>query len=423
MPSPVATTEAAVAPAAATATTTATATSASASAAASPSRRKRRRYLIWCVVLLAFAGLFWWALRKHEGTGRPMAPAPVTVVVATAQTATVPVYLDAIGTVTPVHTALITSQVTGQLTSVRYQEGQLVRRGMLLVEIDPRPFAATLLQAQGALERDTQLLAQAQMDLERYRAAWAKNAIPKQLLDDQEKLALQIEGTVKNDRGIVRFDEIQLGFCRISAPFTGRVGLRLVDPGNVVNTTSVTTLAVLTQLRPITVVFTISEDDLGQVLEHARQGAPLRVQALDRMKSRTLASGALISIDNQIDTTTGTVKLRALFDNEDEALFPNLFVNTRLLVRTIDGATTVPAAAVQHNGKQAYVYVIRNARAHVQPVTIGVSEGHATQIEEGVAPGTVVAVSSFQKLQDGAAVAIGKPVTVPDAAGQRSAPP
>jgi multidrug efflux system membrane fusion protein len=329
----------------------------------------------------------------------------VTVVATAARQANLPVYLDAIGTVTPVYTDLISSQVTGQVVAVHYKEGQIVHRGAPLVEIDPRPFEATLLQAQGALERDTQVLAQARMDLARYRAAWAKRAIAKQQLDDQEKLVLQTEGTVKNDRGTVRFDQVQLDFCHITAPITGRVGLRLIDPGNVVNAGSATTLAVITQLQPISVVFTVSEDDLGPVLEQTRRGGPLRVDALDRVKSRRLASGTLLTIDNQIDTTTGTVKLRALFDNQDELLFPNQFVNTRLVVRTVEAATTLPSSAVQHDGEDTFVYVIEAGHARVRHVKAGLVEGDLTEVD-GIAPGTLVANGSFEKLQDGAPVTI-----------------
>lgn len=388
--------------------------------ASSPPRR-RRRSLIWLVVLIAVAVPVWWLLRARQGPKRAAVP-PVTVVAATAQQANVPVYLDAIGTITPLHTARISSQVNGQVMAVHYKEGQLVRRGMPLLEIDARPFEATLLQAQGLLERDLQLLAQAKMDLERYRAAWARNAIAKQQLDDQEKLVLQTEGTVKNDRGTVKFDEVQVSFCHITAPFTGRIGLRLVDPGNIVSAATGTTLAVVTQVQPISVVFTISEDDLGDVLEQMRRGVRLEVDAYDRVKSRKLATGTLTTIDNQIDTTTGTVKLRATFGNDDDALFPNQLVNTRLLVRTVEGAITVPSSAVQHDGKQAFLYVIQDAHAHVQHVTTGVVEGDITQVD-GIAPGTVVANSSFEKLQDGIAVVIGSPVAPRSTLGMGSPTP
>jgi len=371
-------------------------------------------------VLLACVGLFWW-IRGREHAPRHVGAVPITVVAATAQRADLPVILDAIGTVTPVYTNQIASQVTGQVMSVSYKEGQLVERGTPLVDIDPRPFEATLLQAQGVLERDTQVLAQAKMDLQRYRAAWAKNAIAKQQLDDQEKLVLQTEGTVKNDRGTVKYDRVQLSYCHITAPIAGRVGLRLVDPGNLVNTGTATTLAVITQLQPISVVFTVSEDDLGPVLEQTRQGAQLSVDAMSRTKSKRLATGTLITIDNQIDTTTGTVKLRALFDNQDQALFPNQFVNTRLLVRTVRAALTVPSSTIQHDGTETFVYVITNGRVHMQHVTTGVIDGDTTQIE-GIAPGTLVANSSFEKLQDGAPVATASGPTAPRTAELGSAP-
>ena len=385
-----------------------------------PGRRKRRT-LVWSAVLLASVGLIWWVFRGRERAPRHAAVAPVTVVAAAAQRADMPVTRDAIGTVTPVYTNQIASQVTGQVMSVSYKEGQLVERGTPLVDIDPRPFEATLLQAQGVLERDTQVLAQAKMDLQRYRAAWAKNAIAKQQLDDQEKLVLQTEGTVKNDRGTVKYDQVQLSYCHITAPIVGRVGLRLVDPGNLVAAASGTTLAVITQLQPISVVFTVSEDDLGPVLEQTRQGAHLSVDAMSRTQSKRLATGTLITIDNQIDTTTGTVKLRALFDNQDEALFPNQFVNTRLLVRTLRAALTLPSSAIQHDGTEAFVFVIKDGHVHMQHVTTGVIEGDTTQIE-GIAPGTLVANSSFEKLQDGVPVATASGTAAPRTAELGSAP-
>jgi len=386
-----------------------------------PVPRRRRRYLIWCLVLLGFAPVFWNVLHGHADTMRSAPVVPVTVLTAPALRANLPVYLDAIGTVTPVHTDLITSQVSGLVTRVHYKEGQLVRRGTLLVDIDSRPFEATLLQAEGALERDVQILAQAEMDLERYRTAWAEHAIAKQQLDDQQKIVLQAEGTVKNDRGTVSYAQVELGFCHITAPITGRVGLRLVDPGNVVAAGGGTTLAVITQLQPISVVFTVSEDDLDQVLEQTRHGARLPVEALNRVKSRTLAHGVLDTIDTQIDTTTGTVKLRALFDNEDEALYPNQFVNTKLLVRTVDGAITVPSSAVQHDGDETFVYVMKDGRAHLQRIKPGLVDAETTQVD-GIAPGTVVANSSFEKLQDGAPVAIRRPAAVPGASDEGSPP-
>jgi multidrug efflux system membrane fusion protein len=382
--------------------------------------RHRRRFLIWLVVILAFVGVFWWVLRGRQTATRRAVTAPVTIMTATAAQGDMPVYLDAIGTVTPVYTNSIASQVAGQVVAVRYKEGQLVRKGDPLIDIDPRPFRATLLQAQGTLQRDTQLLAQAKMDLERYRAAWAKKAISKQQLDDQEKLVLQDEGTVKTDQGAVQFASVQLKYCHLVAPITGRVGLRLVDPGNVVAANGATTLAVITQLQPITAVFTVSEDNLSEVLEQTRYGKQLPVDLFNRTKAKQLASGKLITVDNQIDTTTGTVKLRALFDNEDNALFPNQFVNTRLLVKVLRDVTTVPSSAIQHASDATFVYVISDAHAHVQHVKTGVTDGDVTQVD-GIAPGTVVANSGFEKLQEGSPVAITRQTPVPSAPSAPSA--
>ena len=329
------------------------------------------------------------------------------------------VYIDAIGTVTPVYTVSISSQVNGQIVTLNCTEGQLVRKGDPLIDIDSRPYRATLLQAQGALERDEYVLAQAQMDLERYRAAWARNAIAKQTLDDQEKLVLQDEGTVKNDQGTVQFDQIQVDYCRITAPIAGRVGLRLVDPGNVVQFGGTVTLAVITQLEPITIIFTIPEDSLGPVEERLRKKAKLTVDAFDRTAQTKIASGKLLTLDNQIDTTTGTVKARSVFDNKNDALFPNQFVNTRLLVNTLQGVTLIPASAIQQNGQASFVYVIQNNIAHMRSIKLGVTDGGVTQAD-GINPGDVVANSSFDKLQDNVAVVISKPV--PGSTNGSSAP-
>jgi multidrug efflux system membrane fusion protein len=372
---------------------------------------------VWIVLLLIFAVGFWLVLRHQDNTTKN-APGgggrrggagggPVTLTTATATKGNIGVYLDAIGTVTPVYTASITSQVTGPVIAVHFTEGQIVGKGAPLIDIDPRPFEATLLQAQGTLERDQAILAQATMDRDRYREAWTRNAIPKQQLDDQEKIVLQDAGTVKNDQGTVAFDQVQLGYCHITAPISGRVGLRLVDPGNVVQAAGTTTLAVITQLQPITVIFTIPEDNLGQVQPRLRQRARLPVNAFDRAALKQIASGTLLTLDNQIDTTTGTVKARATFDNRDAALFPNEFVNTRLLVNTLQGATIIPSSAIQHNGNVAFVYVIQDNTAHMRNVKPGVTEGNNTEVT-GIEPGDVVADSSFDKLQDKAKVIVSK---------------
>jgi multidrug efflux system membrane fusion protein len=378
---------------------------------AAPVRRhKILRGVLWSLLLLGLvlsAVLVW---HHHENAKKAAvqehAPAPgVTVTSATAQRGSIGVYLDAIGTVTPVYTVSITSQVTGLIIAVHYTEGQLVEKGDPLVDIDPRPYRATLLQAQGALERDENMLAQAQMDVERYRAAWERNAIARQILDDQEKLVLQDQGTVKNDQGTVQYDQVQVEFCHITAPIAGRVGLRLVDPGNVVQSAGTVTLAVITQLEPTTVIFTIPEDSLGQVELRLRKGAKLTVDAFDRTAQTKIASGELLTLDNQIDTTTGTVKGRSLFANKNEALFPNQFVNTRLLVNTLQGVTLIPASAIQQNAQTPFVYVIQNNVAHTRSIKPGVSDGGVTQVG-GINPGDVVANSSFDKLQDNVAVVV-----------------
>ena len=340
----------------------------------------------------------------------------VTTTVTTAVKGNIGIYLDAIGTVTPVYTSSITAQASGVLTAVHYSEGQLVQKGDALIDIDPRPYQAQLLQAEGALERDKNILAQAQMDLERYRTAWAGNAIPKQLLDDQEKIVLQDQGTVKNDQGTVNYDQVQLSYCHITAPIAGRVGLRLVDPGNVVQATGATVLVVITQVQPTTVIFTMAEDSLGQVQARMRQMHTLPVEAWDRSQTTQIATGKLFTIDNQIDTTTGTVKLRALFDNKNGALFPNQFVNTRLLVNTLQGVTLVPTASIQHNGEVAFLYVIANGTARVRNITAGAANGGMTAVE-GINPGEVVATSSYDKLQAGSRIVVSRQAVPASPAG------
>ena len=384
-----------------------------------PRRWYRNPWVLWtCLLLIAAVGLYFIlhggggaAKPATSGSGRQIS-GPVTTTVATATQGSIGIYQDAIGTVTPVSTASITAQASGVLTAVHYTEGQFVKKADALIEIDPRTYEAQLKQAEGALERDTNLLAQAQMDLERYRTAWARNGINKQLLDDQEKIVLEDQGTVKNDQGTVDYDQVQLGYCHITAPISGRVGLRLVDPGNVVQAGGSTVLVVITQVQPITVIFTIAEDSLGQVQARLRQAHTLPVEAWDRAQTRQIAAGKLITVDNQIDTTTGTVKLRAQFDNKDGALFPNQFVNTRLLVNTLSGVTLVPTAAIQHNGAVSFLYVVASGKtneleASVRNVTTGVADGGMTAVE-GINPGEVVATSSFEKLQNGSKVVVSK---------------
>jgi multidrug efflux system membrane fusion protein len=376
-----------------------------------PHGLESRPHKVWWIVILIvlFLGLLLAAvlLWRHYDKAKKAPPAPpkINITTATATKGNIGVYLDSIGTVTPVYTDSITSQVDGLVLSVHYKEGQLVTKGDPLIDIDSRAYRATLLQAQGALERDQNVLAQAQMDLDRYRAAWARNAIAKQIVDDQEKLVLQDDGTVKNDQGTVQFDQVQVDYCHITAPIAGRVGLRLVDPGNVVQSAGNATLAVITQLDPITVIFTVPEDSLGPVQTRLNKKATLAVDAFDRTAQTKIATGKLLTLDNQIDTTTGTVKARGVFENKTGALFPNQFVNTRLLVNTLQGVTLIPASAVQQNGQASFVYVIQDDVAHMRSIKPGVTDGGLTQVD-GINPGDVVANSSFDKLQDNTAVAV-----------------
>jgi multidrug efflux system membrane fusion protein len=378
---------------------------------AAPRPRHKIAWIVMGILLLLAVVLVIVLILHHREEAKKKAaalalPKPgIAVTIATAKKGSIGVYLDGIGTVTPVYTVSIYTQVDGVVVAVHYTEGQLVNKGDPLIDIDSRPYRATLMQAQGALERDENVLAQARMDLERYRAAWARNGIAKQILDDQEKLVLQDQGVVKNDQGTVQYDQIQVDFCSIASPIAGRVGLRLVDPGNVVQAAGAVTLAIITQLDPITVIFTIPEDSLGPVAARLNKKAKLAVDAFDRTAQTKIASGTLLTIDNQIDTTTGTVKGRALFANKTDALFPNQFVNTRLLVNTLQGVTLIPSSAIQQNGQASFVYLIQNNVAHTRSVTPGVTNGGVTQVT-GINPGDVVANSSFDKLQDNVAVAV-----------------
>jgi membrane fusion protein, multidrug efflux system len=373
---------------------------------------KKRHVWGWVIGVLILVLVCYIAFRRHDDrteaqnktTSKRGFSGPVTLNAATAKQGDIGVYLNAIGTVTPVYTSTITSQVSGIVTAVHYRESQTVHKGDPLLDIDPRPYLAQLEQAEGTLEKDTHVLEQSKMDLQRYQQAWSRNAIAKQTLDDQEKLAQQNEGTVKNDQGVVDYDKVQLGWCHITAPFDGKVGLRLVDPGNVVQANSTTALVVITEVQPITVVFTVAEDYLGEIQTHMQKGA-LSVDVFDRALQTKIATGRLLAIDNQIDTTTGTVRLRAQFDNKKGELFPNQFVNTKLLVNTLHNMTLIPDSAIQHNGAASFVYLIQNNAAHVQNVKPGVEDNGLTAVE-GIKPGDVLANSSFEKLQNNSQVKI-----------------
>ena len=364
------------------------------------------------------------------GHGRG-AQGPAAITVGQSHTGSINVYDDALGTVTPVFTVTLYSQVTGKVESVHYKEGQIVHKGDPLVDIDPRPYQATLIQAQGTLQHDQGILAQAKIDLDRYRAAYARNAIAKQQLDDQEQTVIQDEGTVTTDQGTVQYDEVELSYCHITAPITGRVGLRLVDPGNTVFSGSSSTLAVITQLQPITVVFNVSEDDLPQIQQQLKGNRSLQVDAFDRGDDKQIESGKLSALDNQIDTTTGTLKFRATFNNKGLDLYPNQFVNARLLVKTLTNVVLVPNAAVQHNGTAAFVYIVTqgaatkpaeseqkpteggapkqpagpSATVHVQSINVLTTNADEAAVE-GLNSGVTLATSGFDRLENGAAVQV-----------------
>ena len=343
----------------------------------------------------------------QEGRGKTVsAPPVVQVATAVVKRGDIGTFVNALGVVTPLNTVSVKSRVDGQLVKVNYEEGQMVRAGDPLVEIDTAPFQAALDQASGQLARDRAMLENAHIDLDRYKEAFAKNAIPKQQLDTQVAMVRQFEGTVKLDQGQVDNASVQLAYCHILAPISGRVGLRLVDAGNIVHASDVNPLLVITQLQPITVIFNVAEDYLPQIQVQLRGGKVLSVDAFDRAQTKKLATGTLKTLDNQIDTTTGTVKLKALFTNEDESLFPNQFVNARLLVDTKHDAALVPNMAIQRNAESAFVYVLKpDQTVAVQTITVGTTDGTVSAVE-GVAPGTTVAADNFNRLIDGAKVGV-----------------
>lgn len=333
------------------------------------------------------------------------AGAPIPVVGAPAQRGELDVYLSGLGTVTPLRTVTIKSRVEGQLVKVLFQEGQVVKEGQLLAEIDPRAFDAQLKQAEGQLARDQALLANARLDVERYRTLLAQDSIAKQQVDSQEALVRQYEGVVRIDQGQLDNARLQLSYARITAPLSGRVGLRLVDQGNMIRAGDATGLAVITQLTPITVLYTLPQDNLPAVLKRQREDKAVPVEAWDRELKVKLATGQLSAVDNQVDTTTGTVKLKATFANEDNALFPNQFVNIRMNLDTLAGVTLVPAAAIQRGAQSLFVYVVKeDNRVTARPVKLGPQDGPRVVITEGIAPGETVVVDGIDRLREGASV-------------------
>lgn len=370
-------------------------------------------------------------------SGRGGGFGPTMVSTATATNGSIGIYVKSIGTVTPMQTVSISSRVQGQILAVKYKEGQDVKAGDPLIEIDPGPSQAAVMQAEGQLKRDTAILKDARLDLLRYTEAYASNAIPKQTLDTQEAMVEQDEGTVELDQGNLDNARVQLGYCHITAPISGRVGLRLVDVGNMVQASSATTLVVITQIKPITVEFPVAEDKLPAILEQWRAGKTLMVDAYDHADLKKLATGKLEALDNQVDTGSGTVKFRAIFTNDDESLFPNQFVNAHLLVRNMDNATLLPNAAIQRNSDSAFVYLLKvddsstpptdppsatnspagngdPSGAHtnrvagtvsLQVITLGPTDGEVSAVE-GIEPGTVVVADNFSKLADGSPVMV-----------------
>ncbi|WP_066739402.1 MdtA/MuxA family multidrug efflux RND transporter periplasmic adaptor subunit [Cupriavidus sp. D384] len=397
-------------------------------------RSRRRTWIaVAVIVLLAGAGWYWHSHRKAAqeagagapgaasgaagmgagrrgpgGTGGPGGPNAMPrspVVVNTVSKRSMDVVLNGLGNVTPVANVTVRAQVSGPLLKVLFKEGQMIKAGDVLAEIDPRPFQAALDQAVGQLARDQALLQNARLDQQRYKTLLSQDSISKQQVDTQDALVRQYEGVVKTDQGNVDNARLNLGYTRIVAPTSGRIGLRQVDPGNIVSTGDTNGIALITQIQPITVLYTIPEDNLPAVLKKLNAGEKLQVQAWDRQMRNQLAEGSLLTTDNQIDTTTGTVKLKAIFQNTDGMLFPNQFVNVRTRVDTMEDATVIPVAAIQRGQQGTFVYVVGDDNTvKVQVVTLGPSDGARTAVLKGVEPGQRVVVDGADRLKEGMVV-------------------
>ncbi|GLU32520.1 MdtA/MuxA family multidrug efflux RND transporter periplasmic adaptor subunit [Trinickia caryophylli] len=395
--------------------------------ASSPHRSPRARLgALAGVVLVAALILAWWhpwrgmspasdtpgasgsaARHGRNGPGSRFADMPQPVHVATAKLGDMPIVLTALGTVTPLATVTVKTQLSGTLQSVGFKEGQMVRQGDLLAQIDPRPYEISLANAQGTLAKDMALLQTARLDLERYRTLLAQDSIARQQVDTQASLVKQYEGQVKSDQANVDTYKLDLTYARITAPVTGRVGLRQVDPGNYVTPSDTNGIVVITQLQPISVVFTTSEDNLPAILKRMHTGVKLSTTAYDRNNTTSLETGYLETLDNQIDTSTGTVKLRALFENKEQLLFPNQFVNARLLVDTIRNAVIVPSSAVLNGSSGQFVYVAKpDNTVTVRLVKVGPVDGERTSIASGLAAGERVVVDGSDRLREGAKITI-----------------
>ena len=385
-------------------------------AGGSPAPRSKKRWWLWLsLVVLLGLGVYHFRPQASQtkaggvsagrGGGAARGPSVIPVVAARAHKGDIGVYISGLGSVTPIYTVTVRSRVDGQLMRVHYKEGDFVREGDPLVDIDPRPYQVQLEQAEGQLTKDQAALDNARVDLARYQTLVPKNAVPEQQLATQQATVRQYEGAVKIDQGQIDNAKLNLVYCHITAPITGRVGLRLVDPGNIVHAADTNGLLVITQVTHISVIFAIAEDQLPAVLQKMRAGQRLRVDAYDRQMNAKIAQGWLVTLDNQIDQTTGTVKLRANFDNKDGALFPNQFVNARLLVEEKRGVTLIPTAAVQRNSQTTYVYLVKpGSTVTVRPITIGTTEGDNSEITSGVAPSDVLVMTGVDKLQEGTKV-------------------
>jgi multidrug efflux system membrane fusion protein len=361
--------------------------------------------LVVCLIAVGIYLLFNKEKSRAAKQGQKASTPAVPVVAIETKKTDFNVYLTGLGSVTPVNTVTVRTRVDGQLMEVLFKEGQIVNSGELLARIDPRPFEVQLTQAEGQMARDMAQLKNAQLDVERYRVLWEEDSVQKQLLDTQEALVRQLEGALKTDQGQIDGAKLNLVYCRITSPITGRIGLRLVDPGNIVHATDTNGLIVITQLQPITVIFPLPEDNLPQILARLRTGSPLPVEAYDRAMKQKLATGSLLTVDNQIDPTTGTVRLKAIFPNEKNELFPNQFVNARLLVNIVHGVTVIPSPAIQRGPQGAFVYVIKADRtAMVRPIGVGEVQEGEVSVRTGLSPGELVVVDGADRLREGTRV-------------------
>jgi multidrug efflux system membrane fusion protein len=363
------------------------------------------------VIVLLIAGITHRRSKQAMAMGRFGANGPTMISTAAAQTGSIGVYVQGLGIVTPVNTVAVEARVAGQITKVSYQEGQRVHVGDPLVDIDPRPYQAAVDQAQGQLEHDNALLQNAQMDLERYREAVSSNAIPQQQYDTQLATVTEYKGSVKLDQANLTNAIVNLDYTHITSPLDGRVGLRLVDPGNIVQANGNTPLVIVAQLQPITVIFTVAEDDIPKIVPAFHEQSSLPMDIYDHEDQTKIATGTLQTIDNQINTATGTLKLRGICSNEDESLFPNQFVNVHLLVNTLHDITVLPNSVIQRNSDSAYVYLLKpsaagetNQTVEIRTIDVGATDGAVSQVD--LEPGAIVAADNFNRLSDGAAVLI-----------------